>query len=359
MSDRNRPSLFGASALYLLASAGLWLVGLILAPQMPALFPGLSTEQLNLLINLCYYLPFLFFPVALWATRRNGALRLNPLPLRLMLMSVLAALICVVLIYDLSVFWMILCQKLGLNVFTDSYIRPANTAELMRSIIAGAVIAPVCEELLFRGAMLSAWESGGTRRAIGVTAMLFAILHGSVVGLPGELIAGLILGALVIWTDSLYAGMAFHTVYNAAVMMLDYMSSAPEAAESAAEVSLMQTDLAAYFGGAELAMLAVEILVLGLMLTFILRIFHMHAYVREIQRTLAPDGSPEKMMEAARRIPEGGTLLDQERSDQLRRGDFIPRAPLSPSAGTVLVIMAGVVSSLGLYVFDLLSMLGG
>ena len=82
MSDRNRPSLFGASALYLLASAGLWLVGLILAPQMPALFPGLSTEQLNLLINLCYYLPFLFFPVALWATRRNGALRLNPLPLR-------------------------------------------------------------------------------------------------------------------------------------------------------------------------------------------------------------------------------------------------------------------------------------
>ena len=87
MSDRNRPSLFGASALYLLASAGLWLVGLILAPQIPALFPGLSTEQLNLLINLCYYLPFLFFPVALWASRRNGALRLNPLPLRLMVMS--------------------------------------------------------------------------------------------------------------------------------------------------------------------------------------------------------------------------------------------------------------------------------
>ena len=359
MSDRNRPSLFSASALYLLASAGLWLTGMFFAPQLAALFPQLSVELRNLLINLCYYLPFMFLPVALWSTRREGALRLNPLPLRQMLMVVLAALIAVVLIYDLSVFWLILCQKLGLNVFVDSYVRPADTAELMRSVIAGAVIAPVCEELLFRGAMLSAWEPGGTRRAIGMTAMLFAFLHGSVTGLPGELIAGLILGALVIWTDSLYAGMAFHTVYNAAVIMLDYLSSAPDVAESAAEISLMQTDLVAYFGGSELALLVVEIALLTMMLTFILRIFHMQACVREIQRTLSPDGSPERMMEAARRIPEGGTLLDPERSEQLRRNDFIPRAPLALSAGEILVIMAGVVSSLGMYVFDLLSMLGG
>lgn len=359
MSDRDRPSLFTAGAFYLLASAGLWLVGLILAPQLASLFSGMSPGQSELLTNFCYYLPFIFFPVALWSTRRGDGLRLNPLPFRLMLLCAVAAIICVVFIYDITMFWMILCQKLGLNVFTDSYARPAGTADLMRSIIAGAVIAPVCEEMLFRGAMLSAWESGGTRRAIAVTAVLFAMLHGSIVGLPGEIIAGLILGALVVWTDSLYAGMAFHTVYNAVVLLLDYKSSAPDMAESAAEVSLMQTDLAAYFGGGELVMMVLEILILGLMLVFILRVFHMGAYMREVQRTLAPDGSPEKMMEAARRIPEGGTVLAPERSEQLRRGDLIPRTRLEISAGTVLVIMAGVVSSLGLYVFDLLSMLGG
>ena len=93
---------------------------------------------------------------------------------------------------------MVLWQKLGFNVFVSSFVRPADTAELTRAMITVAIIAPVCEELLFRGVLFQAWEARGTRKAIGMTALLFAMLHGSLMGLPGEIFGGVILALLVL-----------------------------------------------------------------------------------------------------------------------------------------------------------------
>lgn len=360
MSDmEKRPSIFTASALYLLAAAGLWLATFF-AGNLASLLPGLSTEELNLAINLLYYLPCVFLPVALWSSRRDGgaeSLRLKPVSFRQVLLVSLAALITMLIAYDLSVFWMALWQALGLDVFATGYVRPANTSELMRSAIAAAVIAPVCEELLFRGAMLSAWEAHGTRRAIAVTAALFAMLHGSLMGLPGELLGGLILGAIVVWTDSLYAGMVFHSVYNAASLMLSYASSAPEYQETAEMTELMRTNLLGYMGGSDIALMVAEIAIMSILLRAILGALHLHAFVRAVNRELPRDGESE--LDLAMRLHSGERILDPERELQLRQGDFMPRRKLSLSAGGILVIMAGVVSGLGFYVFDVISMLGG
>lgn len=342
---KKQPSLFAASGLYLLAAMGLWLASLF-AVDLASLFPSLTREGQNVVINAAYYLPFLVLPVILWARRRGDAeavLRLNPLPFGAMIRVVIAAFFTVLIVQNIGMLWMIVWQKLGLNVFADSYVCPANTSELTLGVIASAIIAPIGEELLFRGAMLSAWEKRGAKTAVLVTAVLFAMLHGSLLGLPGEIFGGLMLGLVVIWTDSLYAGMAFHSVYNAAALMMNYVSASAPA--DAAEEALMHSDILAYMGG------------FGMVIVLLADILLMLVIIALATRRLRMYYAFRSMMSMLQDKPEGVQRGQLMKAGQL----FIPsKTDLTPmTTGTALVLMAGIVSSLGLYAMDILSMLGG
>ena len=94
------------------------------------------------------------------------ALRLNPISVGMMVRISIAAVFCMLIAQNATVLWTALWQALGLDVFAgDAYVRPNGTAGLTLSAVSAAVIAPVCEELLFRGAVLGAWERRGRRRA--------------------------------------------------------------------------------------------------------------------------------------------------------------------------------------------------
>jgi hypothetical protein len=71
--------------------------------------------------------------------------------------------------------------------------------------------------------VLGAYERGGTRKAIFISAVMFSVLHGSVQGLPVQLIIGVILGFAVCSTGSIYVGMMIHTAYNAFLLIISYM----------------------------------------------------------------------------------------------------------------------------------------
>mgnify|MGYP001638648504 CR=1 FL=1 len=337
MSEERRGcgSPFAACALYLLASVGLWLVGLFGG----GVLPRGTTEQRTMMINLIYYVPFLFVPVVLWATQRTEhmeAMRLNPIGPGTTVRTTFIALLCVLIVQNLSILWMILWQKLGMNVLTDTYVRPANTSELTLSVLSTALIAPVCEEMLFRGAIFSAWEPRGARRAVAVSAILFALLHGNWLGLPAELFGGVMLALLVLWTDSLYTGMIFHGAYNAALVILNYVSSSPS------EAAVEQADVLASIGGWPAA------LVLVLDVLFMLWILLMLCRKPLGQYLLR--SSEMKTDETGRRAlaHHPGTL-------------FAPEAgrPAPLGAGEILVLMAGTVSGGAMLILDILSMLGG
>ena len=94
------------------------------------------------------------------------------------------------------------------------------------ALLISALLPAVCEELMFRGMMLSAWERRGGRQALAMSALLFACLHGSVKGLPVHLVLGLALAALVMGSGSLYGGMLFHLLYNGLSLLLSGGSQA-------------------------------------------------------------------------------------------------------------------------------------
>lgn len=97
---------------------------------------------------------------------------------------------------------------------------------LWLGLIGTVVLAPVSEELFFRGLALQAWmrEYGRSFAVIG-SAVVFGLVHygiNPIEGLPAELpwlllptTAGLVLGILALRTGSLVAPIAAHATMNA------------------------------------------------------------------------------------------------------------------------------------------------
>ena len=78
-------------------------------------------------------------------------------------------------------------------------------------IVALVVVAPVAEELVFRGLGFAALG----RYALVGTSILFALAHGAPALLVPVFLAGLALGYLRLRTDSTYTGMVVHGSLNA------------------------------------------------------------------------------------------------------------------------------------------------
>lgn len=225
--DPPRPSISAALGMVLLAAVGLWVASFAVG-----LMPE-SGQWQNIAANLLFYLPFIAMPIAFYSARRgglSGALRLNPMPVGPMLLSVLLAMMSVLAATELDYLWLTLLNALGLHEpQTALAMEGADAGALMINILNAAALPAICEELLFRGFVLSAWEVRGTRRAILMSSALFALLHGNLFGLPAYGLVGAISAALAVASDSLYVSMTYHTVYNAAVLVILHISSAMQA----------------------------------------------------------------------------------------------------------------------------------
>ena len=92
-------------------------------------------------------------------------------------------------------------------------------------LLAVAVTPAVCEELFFRGVVLSGLRSLGKWPAIAVSALLFAVAHASIYRLLPTLLLGLVLGYLVWKTGSIVVSMIVHALNNGIVAVLSQTPS--------------------------------------------------------------------------------------------------------------------------------------
>lgn len=126
------------------------------------------------------------------------------------------------------------------GVAPESPLPPTGTsAGLVLHLVAGAAIAPVAEELVFRGFALTAWRrSGGATRAIVLSSVFFVLAHvlfvggdkfaqtaalafvGGVVRVP----IAFALGWLYVRTGSLWGPIGLHAAFNAILIILGELS---------------------------------------------------------------------------------------------------------------------------------------
>jgi sodium transport system permease protein len=78
-----------------------------------------------------------------------------------------------------------------------------------------AVLPAVCEELAFRGFILSGLRrSGNTARAIVISALLFGFAHGVMQQSMIASIVGMLIGYVAVKTGSILPGIVFHAIHN-------------------------------------------------------------------------------------------------------------------------------------------------
>ena len=92
---------------------------------------------------------------------------------------------------------------------------PDRAAAFAANFVVVALVAPVVEELTYRGLGFAAVRDAyGAGAAVVVTAAAFGLAHGLVVALPVLTIFGLILGWLRLRTESLYPPIILHALFN-------------------------------------------------------------------------------------------------------------------------------------------------
>jgi hypothetical protein len=94
------------------------------------------------------------------------------------------------------------------------------------------VVAPITEELIFRGILLHRWTAKwGITPALLISALVFGILHANIIGL---FVFGLMMALLYIKTRTLIVPMVCHSLNNLAAIALDFAaqnSGTPDTAD--------------------------------------------------------------------------------------------------------------------------------
>ena len=98
---------------------------------------------------------------------------------------------------------------------------------LIACIFVVGFMAGLSEEMLFRGAMLRTMQDSrmGIHAAVWITAIIFSAFHMQFYGFVPRLLLGVWLGYLLVWTRSLWVPIIAHTLNNASVVFMSYLTN--------------------------------------------------------------------------------------------------------------------------------------
>lgn len=99
-----------------------------------------------------------------------------------------------------------------------------STWDLISNLLTFAVLAGICEEFFFQGALqplLTRWTNN-PHLGILITALIFSALHFQFYGFIPRFMLGLYLGYLFFWSRSLWLPILAHVLHNALSLLVDY-----------------------------------------------------------------------------------------------------------------------------------------
>jgi membrane protease YdiL (CAAX protease family) len=125
----------------------------------------------------------------------------------------------------LSVLLAFVLGQLGIQVSgQQEVVNAALKTPPVIAILAVGLLAPIAEELFFRGITFNAWEREyGTRWAVIGSAVLFALVHipgGTWIVIPIIFLLGLILALAYARTRSLGTTIGIHAMFNLTSLLL-------------------------------------------------------------------------------------------------------------------------------------------
>jgi membrane protease YdiL (CAAX protease family) len=149
--------------------------------------------------------------------------RIKRLPLKavIKIIGIAVMLLPIIAVANLFAIWVIehLSEAFELGVPTAS---SSNEYIVLMFIIA--LTAGICEESLFRGVVLNAYETAyGTKWGAIFSGLLFGIFHFNPQNLLGPIILGIVFAYMVQITGSIFAGVLAHAMNNGIAVTMGYV----------------------------------------------------------------------------------------------------------------------------------------
>lgn len=118
-----------------------------------------------------------------------------------------------------------LVTLIGYDTSSSVSISPSTPAELVATLILVAALPAVAEEYVFRGCIARAFARKGYVFAVFMSALLFAIMHGSPLQLVHQFLIGAVCAVLFFATRSLWPPIILHFLNNAIALVLGYLEN--------------------------------------------------------------------------------------------------------------------------------------
>jgi membrane protease YdiL (CAAX protease family) len=162
---------------------------------------------------------------SVWVARHAGPARqvlgLRPVPLLRSAGLVLVALIATSIAAQLlePIFHGVRSQGLTPDHFPGG---PSATLSVVAMTFATALLGPLGEEIYFRGLLCGRLLAYGRVAGVAGSGLLFAAAHLEADAFPVLALIGIALGTLYVVTGSLFPGVAFHVLNNAAALAVAF-----------------------------------------------------------------------------------------------------------------------------------------
>lgn len=162
--------------------------------------------------------------MAMCKTNINQAVKIKSVSIGDTVKYTLAAMGFVYVFNLLLSFMNINLSMFGFQNKTSDYGSTSGTVENIIYFIAIAVVPPIIEEFLFRGAILGSLRKHGDALAIVVSAVMFGFAHSNFIQTPVTFLTGLVLAYLTVKTNSLIPAIIIHFVNNGSAVAFDLLS---------------------------------------------------------------------------------------------------------------------------------------
>lgn len=119
-----------------------------------------------------------------------------------------------------------------------------NAGQYIGTVISSCVVAAFCEELLFRGVILSGFRKYGFKISVFVSALIFMLMHGNAEQTVHQFIIGVIVGIAFYKTGNLWIGVLIHFFNNLIpVTQVFILSNTQDAATASLEAAAETTQI--------------------------------------------------------------------------------------------------------------------
>ncbi len=162
--------------------------------------------------------------MAMCKTNINKAVKIKSVSIGDTVKYTLAAMGFVYVFNLLLSFMNINLSMFGFENKVSDYGSTSGTAENIIYFIAIAVVPPIIEEFLFRGAILGSLRKHGDALAIVVSAVMFGFAHSNFIQTPVTFLTGLVLAYLTVKTNSLIPAIIVHFVNNGSSVAFSLLS---------------------------------------------------------------------------------------------------------------------------------------